>query len=174
LKSFQKECSKKVQFITTVLHEPKLIIFDEPFTGFDPVNANTIKNEILFLRERGATILFSTHNMASVEELCDNITLINKAKTILEGRVDDIRKQWAANEFDLVFQGNVKIEENGMYKILNHQYENDLSTIRLRTAGNIEANDILKTAINAGRVVSFNPALPSMNEIFIRIVESRN
>jgi ABC-2 type transport system ATP-binding protein len=174
VEELSKGMQQKVQFITTVLHEPKLIIFDEPFTGFDPVNANTIKNEILFLRERGATILFSTHNMGSVEELCDNITLINKAKTILEGRVDEIRKQWAANEFDLVFQGNVKIEENGKYKILSHKFENDQSTIRIKTAGDIASNDILKTALNSGRVVSFNPALPSMNEIFIRIVESRN
>jgi len=174
VEELSKGMQQKVQFITTVLHEPKLIIFDEPFTGFDPVNANIIKNEILFLRERGATILFSTHNMGSVEELCDNITLIDRAKTILEGRVDEIRKKWAANEYDLVFQGDTKIEENGMYKILNHQYENGYSTIRLKTIGDISVNDILKTAINAGSVVSFNPALPSMNEIFIRVVESRN
>jgi ABC-2 type transport system ATP-binding protein len=174
VEELSKGMQQKVQFITTVLHEPRLIIFDEPFTGFDPVNANIIKNEILFLRERGATILFSTHNMASVEELCDNITLIDKAKTILEGRVDEIRKQWAANEYDLVFHGDVKLEENGMFKVLNHQYENDQSAIRLKTKGNIEINDILKTAVNAGRVVSFNPSLPSMNEIFIRVVESRN
>ncbi|MBG0860245.1 MAG: ATP-binding cassette domain-containing protein [Bacteroidales bacterium] len=174
VEELSKGMQQKVQFITTVLHEPKLIIFDEPFTGFDPVNANIIKNEILFLRERGATILFSTHNMGSVEELCDNITLIDRAKTILEGRVDEIRKKWAANEYDLVFQGDTKIEENGMYKILNHQYENGYSTIRLKTIGDITVNDILKTAINTGSVVSFNPALPSMNEIFIRVVESRN
>ncbi len=125
VEELSKGMQQKVQFITTVLHEPKLIIFDEPFTGFDPVNTNIIKNEILFLRERGATIIFSTHNMGSVEELCDNITLINKAKTILEGSVDEIRRQWAANEYDLVFHGDVKIEENGHYKILSQQYEND-------------------------------------------------
>jgi len=174
VEELSKGMQQKLQFVTTVLHEPKLIIFDEPFTGFDPVNANTIKNEILFLRQRGATILFSTHNMASVEELCDNITLIDKAKTILEGRVDNIRKQWAANEFDLVFQGDVRIEENGMYKILNHNYEKGQSTVRLKTIANIEPNEILKNAIKAGTIVSFNPALPSMNEIFIRVVETRN
>jgi ABC-2 type transport system ATP-binding protein len=160
--------------VTTVLHEPKLLIFDEPFTGFDPVNTNIIKNEILFLRERGATIIFSTHNMGSVEELCDNITLINKAKTILEGSVDEIRSKWAANEYDLVFAGNVDLGDNGQYKILNKQADNDKCTIRLRTTGPVDTNEILKTAIKSGKVLSFNPALPSMNEIFIRVVEARN
>lgn len=174
VEELSKGMQQKVQFIITILHEPKLIIFDEPFTGFDPVNANIIKNEILFLRERGATIIFSTHNMGSVEELCDNITLINKAKTILEGSVDEIRSQWAANEFDLVFSGDVKIEENGLYKILNRQFDNNKSTIRLKTAGKAVTNEILNTVMKSGEIISFNPALPSMNEIFIRVVESRN
>jgi ABC-2 type transport system ATP-binding protein len=169
-----KGMQQKVQFLMTILHEPKLIIFDEPFTGFDPVNANIIKNEILFLRERGATIIFSTHNMSSVEELCDNITLINKAKTILEGSVDDIRGKWAANEFDLVLHGNVNIQENSQYKILNHSFDNDKSTIRLKTVSDISTNEILNNAMKSGKIISFNPALPSMNEIFIRVVESRN
>ena len=111
VEELSKGMQQKVQFITTVLHEPKLIIFDEPFTGFDPVNTNTIKKEILFLRERGATIIFSTHNMESVEELCDNITLIDRAKTILEGSVNEIRNKWAANEYDLVFEGDVNLED---------------------------------------------------------------
>ena len=175
VEELSKGMQQKVQFITTVLHEPGLIIFDEPFTGFDPVNANIIKNEILFLRERGATIIFSTHNMGSVEELCDRITLINKAKTILEGNVNEIRSQWAANEYDLVFSGNVSVEENGQFKIISRQYENDKSSIRLKTAsGNVSANEILSSVMSRGTLISFNPALPSMNEIFIRVVESRN
>jgi ABC-2 type transport system ATP-binding protein len=105
VEELSKGMQQKVQFITTVLHEPKLLIFDEPFTGFDPVNANLVKNEILFLRERGATIIFSTHNMSSVEELCDNITLINKGRSILEGSVDEIRRKWAGNGYDLVYEG---------------------------------------------------------------------
>jgi ABC-2 type transport system ATP-binding protein len=133
-----------------------------------------VKNEILFLRERGATIIFSTHNMESVEELCDNITLINKAKTILEGNVDDIRKQWAANEYDIVFQGDVTLAGNSHFSILNKQTENGKSTIRLKTAGGMETNEILQNALKSGKVISFNPALPSMNEIFIRVVENRN
>jgi len=169
-----KGMQQKVQFLTTVLHEPKLIIFDEPFTGFDPLNANIIKNEILFLRERGATIIFSTHNMSSVEELCDNITLINKAKTILEGKVSEIRSKWAANEYELVLDGNVNIHENGKYNILNQEFENNKTTVRLKTVSDISVNEILNTAMKSGNLISFNPALPSMNEIFIRVVESRN
>jgi ABC-2 type transport system ATP-binding protein len=174
VEELSKGMQQKVQFITTVLHEPKLLIFDEPFTGFDPLNANIVKNEILFLRDRGATIIFSTHNMASVEELCDNITLIDKAKTILEGSVDEIRSKWAANEYDLVFEGDVKIEGNGYFNILTQKKENDKSIIRLKTTSNISTNDILQTMVKSGSVVSFNPALPSMNEIFIRVIEARN
>jgi ABC-2 type transport system ATP-binding protein len=174
VEELSKGMQQKVQFVTTVLHEPKLLIFDEPFTGFDPVNTNIIKNEILFLRERGATVIFSTHNMGSVEELCDNITLINKAKTILEGSVNEIRNQWAANEYELVFGGDIKIEETGHFSIINNQKENGKTIIRLKTTGDIGTNEILKTAVKSGRVISFNPALPSMNEIFIRVVEARN
>jgi len=174
VEELSKGMQQKVQFVITVLHEPKLIIFDEPFTGFDPVNTNVIKNEILFLRERGATIIFSTHNMESVEELCDNITLINKAKTILEGNVYDIRKQWAANEYDVVFEGNVTLEGDGQFNILNKQTEGDKSVIRLKAKSSADTNDILKTALKSGKVISFNPSLPSMNEIFIRVVEARN
>jgi ABC-2 type transport system ATP-binding protein len=172
VEELSKGMQQKVQFITTILHEPKLIIFDEPFTGFDPMNANTIKNEILFLRERGATIIFSTHNMGSVEELCDNITLINKAKTILEGRVDEIRKQWAANEYDIEFEGDVRIENNGYYNTLSQNFDKGKSSIRIKTTSNIQTNDILQTVMKSGKLISFNPALPSMNEIFIRVVET--
>ena len=173
IEELSKGMAQKVQFVTTVLHEPKLLIFDEPFTGFDPLNTNIIKNEILYLRERGATIIFSTHNMESVEELCDNITLIDKAKTILEGSVHEIRSRWAANEYDLVFDGDVKIEGNGHFNILNQQKENNKSVIRLKTTSSITTNDILQTVMKSGNLVSFNPAMPSMNEIFIRVIESR-
>jgi ABC-2 type transport system ATP-binding protein len=174
IEELSKGMAQKVQFVTTVLHEPRLLIFDEPFTGFDPLNTNIIKNEILFLRERGATIIFSTHNMESVEELCDNITLIDKAKTILEGDVNEIRNQWAANEYDLVFEGAVKIEGNGHYNILRQKQEGNRSIIRLKTTSNIKTNEILHTLMESGSLVSFNPSLPSMNEIFIRVIENRN
>ena len=173
VEELSKGMQQKVQFVTTILHEPKLLIFDEPFTGFDPLNTKVIKNEILFLREKGATIIFSTHNMESVEELCDNITLIDKAKTILEGSVHQIRSKWAANEYDLIFDSEVKIEDNGHYSILNHLKENNKSIIRLKTKDDVNTNDILQNLMRSGTIISFNPALPSMNEIFIRVVEAR-
>jgi len=173
VEELSKGMQQKVQFVTTVLHEPKLLIFDEPFSGFDPLNTKIIKEEILFLRERGATIIFSTHNMESVEELCDNITLIDKAKTILEGSVHDIRSKWAANEYDLVFDGDVKVEVNGHYNILNQKKENNKSIFRLKTTSDIQTNDLIKSVIKSGNLISFNPALPSMNEIFIRVIENR-
>ena len=112
--------------------------------------------------------------MESVEELCDNITLIDRAKTILEGRVDEIRKQWAANEYDLVFNGDVNVEGNGHYSILSQKKDNNRSLVRLKTTSDISTNDIIQTVMKSGGLVSFNPALPSMNEIFIRVVENRN
>lgn len=174
VEELSKGMQQKVQFITTVLHEPRLLIFDEPFTGFDPLNTNIVKNEILFLRERGATIIFSTHNMGSVEELCDNITLINRAETILEGSVDEIRKAWAANEYDLILEGKADIPENNLFSVLHHQHDNNKSIVRLKTKNNTTSNEILQSIINEGKIISFNPALPSMNEIFIRVVEARN
>jgi ABC-2 type transport system ATP-binding protein len=112
--------------------------------------------------------------MESVEELCDNITLIDKAKTILEGSVNEIRSKWAANEYDLVFDGNVKIEGNSHYSVLKQQNENNKSIYRLKTTSDINTNNILQTVMREGNIVSFNPALPSMNEIFIRVIEARN
>lgn len=174
VEELSKGMQQKVQFVTTVLHEPRLLIFDEPFSGFDPVNTNVIKNEILFLRERGATVILSTHNMGSVEELCDNIALINKSKTILEGRVDDIRMQWAGDEYEIVFDGDVALTGNGEIKVLDRQVENNRSTIRFKAGHDRNTNQILTEAVSRGKVISFNPALPSMNDIFIRVVEAQN
>lgn len=174
VEELSKGMAQKVQFVTTILHEPRLLIFDEPFTGFDPLNTKIVKEEILFLRDRGATIIFSTHNMESVEELCDNITLINKAKTILEGSVNEIRSKWAANEYDVVFEGNVNIESNGHFNVLKQQCTDSKSTIRLKTTSDISTNNIIGAVMKSGNLLSFNPALPSMNEIFIRVVEAGN
>lgn len=170
VEELSKGMQQKVQFITTILHEPKLLIFDEPFSGFDPLNANTIKNEILYLREQGATIIFSTHNMASVEELCDNITLINKSKAILEGRVVDIRNQWSGNEYELVLKGDVNLDDNQFYHILNRKVDEGKCTVKLRANNNSSVNDILQNVITKAEISSFNPTLPSMNDIFIRVV----
>lgn len=174
VEELSKGMQQKVQFVTTVLHEPKLLIFDEPFTGFDPINVKQIKDEILFLRERGATIIFSTHNMSSVEELCDNITLINKANTILEGSVEKIRHDWAGNEFEIVFAGEVTPSANGHFTVLSSTFDEGRSTVLVKAADPVDSNGILSAMTAAGQVLSFNPALPSMNEIFIRVVETKN
>ena len=174
VEELSKGMQQKVQFVTTVLHEPRLLIFDEPFTGFDPINVKQIKDEILFLRERGATIIFSTHNMSSVEELCDNITLINKAHTILEGSVEKIRHDWAGNEFEIVFAGEVTPTANGHFTVLSSTFDEGKSRVIVKAADPVDNNAILGAMTAAGTVLSFNPALPSMNEIFIRVVETKN
>jgi ABC-2 type transport system ATP-binding protein len=174
VEELSKGMQQKVQFATTVLHEPQLLIFDEPFTGFDPINVRQIKDEILFLREKGATIIFATHNMGSVEELCDNITLINKAKTILEGRVDTIRQEWAGNEFDVVFDGEVTPSGNAHFSVIRSQFEKGRSNVRIKAADTRDTNEIIRSMTAAGTVIAFNPALPSMNDIFIRVVETKN
>ena len=174
VEELSKGMQQKVQFVTTVLHEPRLLIFDEPFTGFDPINVKQIKDEILFLRERGATIIFSTHNMSSVEELCDNITLINKANTILEGSVEKIRHDWAGNEFEIVFAGEVTPSTNGHFTMLSSTFDEGKSRVIVKATDPVDNNAILGAMTAAGTVLSFNPALPSMNEIFIRVVETKN
>jgi len=174
VEELSKGMAQKVQFVTTVLHEPKLIIFDEPFTGFDPVNANIIKNEILFLRERGATILFSTHNMGSVEELCDNITLIDHGRSMLEGNVDEIRKSWAGNEYMVTFDGKVMVPENGNFRILESTEEDHKTAIKLKSLTPASSNQILSELMKSGNILSFSPALPSMNDIFLRVVQSKS
>ncbi len=174
VEELSKGMQQKVQFVTTVLHEPKLLIFDEPFTGFDPINVKQIKDEILFLRERGATIIFSTHNMSSVEELCDNISLINKAHTILQGSVEKIRRDWAGDEYDVVFAGEVTPSGNNRYSVVNSSFEGGKSSVHIRAAGTSDINEVIRDMTVAGQVLSFNPALPSMNEIFIRVVETKN
>jgi ABC-2 type transport system ATP-binding protein len=173
VEELSKGMQQKAQFVSTIIHEPQLLIFDEPFSGFDPVNANLIKNEILNLREKGATVIFSTHNMSSVEELCDNITLIDKSRTILEGRVDEIRKKWAGNEYDISFEGDIDISNNNILKAISKKKENGWSVIRIKTEEGVSTNNILSAAMNAGTVTGFQTALPSMNEIFIRAVEAK-
>jgi ABC-2 type transport system ATP-binding protein len=174
VEELSKGMAQKAQFISTIIHEPKLLIFDEPFSGFDPVNANLIKNEILFLRERGATVLFSTHNMSSVEELCDDITLIHRARVILQGRVDKIRDDWAENEYEVAFHGDVEINTNDHFKLLERKRDNGKTMIRVATGSSIKSNEVLQYLMGSGNIAAFNPALPSMNEIFIKVVQSRN
>ena len=169
-----KGMAQKVQFITTVLHEPKLLIFDEPFSGFDPINANLLKEEILALRDKGSTIIFSTHNMSSVEELCDHITLINKSNNILSGNVEEIRLRHGANIFSLAYRG----EEQALITALNGRAEVLESapspigyhTLKLHVASNEEVRQAIAAANEAVELRSFTEIIPSMNDIFIRAV----
>ena len=176
VEELSKGMAQKVQFIVTVLHNPKLLIFDEPFSGFDPINANVLKNEILKLRDEGATVIFSTHNMASVEELCDNITLINKSHNILTGSVKELRQRFADNRFELGYSGderNLISSVSNMVKIIEPMEKDRDGIARLRFT--LASPEMLRSFIAAANaevdIRSFSQLLPSMDEIFIRTVE---
>ena len=169
-----KGMAQKVQFIATVLHEPKLLIFDEPFSGFDPINANLLKSEILALRDKGATIIFSTHNMSSVEEVCDHITLIDKSRNILSGNVDDIRHRHGANIFEIDYRGN----ETSLLDALNGKCEimdtkpspTGFNRMKIHIATDGEVRGVIAKANESVEIRSFSEIIPSMNDIFIRAV----
>lgn len=179
VEELSKGMAQKVQFIVTVLHNPKLLIFDEPFSGFDPINANVLKREILKLRDEGATVIFSTHNMSSVEELCDNITLINKSHNILTGPVADLRRQFSDNRYELGFEGDAKsliALLQPMVKIIEPMGtdRDGISRIRFSLNNQDDTRDVLAAANAEAMLRTFNPLLPSMDEIFIRTVENAN
>ena len=177
VEELSKGMQQKVQFIVTVLHEPKLLILDEPFSGFDPINANIIKNEILYLKEQGSTILFSTHNMGSVEELCDYIALINKSKKILDGSVKEIRKQNKSNTYELEFTGNMMGFTNAMWtgaELLEHSSDGELNKAKVKLMGKTTANELLQAIIPVAQIQLFREMIPSMNDIFISKVNEGN
>ena len=170
VEELSKGMAQKVQFITTILHEPELLIFDEPFSGFDPINANMLKEEILELKKKGATIIFSTHNMGSVEELCDHITLINKSRNILEGQIDDIRQKYKSNIYEISFNGETeKLEKslNEHYKIIDKTRN---KAVRVKLMHQTNENELLSLIIPSVEIISFNEIIPNMNEIFIKVV----
>ncbi len=173
IEELSKGMQQKAQFISTVIHNPSLLIFDEPFSGFDPVNAGIIKGEILRLRDEGATVIFSTHNMSSVEELCSEITLIDKAKTILEGDVGEIRNRWAGDEYELLLEGSPDLDDNNIFSITSKKRENGNLRVAMTASDGVTTNDILGTVARSAMIISFNRSLPSMNDIFIRVVESK-
>ncbi len=161
---------QKIQFITTVMHNPKLLIFDEPFSGFDPVNANLLKQEILEMRDKGATIIFSTHNMGSVEELCDEISLINRSHVVLQGEINSIREQHKKHLFKIeVQQGN--LQSNDLYEILEtkERHANFTYTLRKRNA-QMSNNELISLLTQQCQLSGFEEILPTMNEIFIETV----
>jgi len=174
IEELSKGMAQKIQFITTILHEPKLLILDEPFSGFDPINVKLIKKEILELREKGATIIFSTHNMESVEEICDDIALINKSKKILEGDVTKIKNEFKSNTFEIVFIGNMIAFSNALwtgFEILDTKQQGDRIFAKVRANNITDVNGLLKSIVNNVKVISVNEVIPSMNDIFIQKVQ---
>lgn len=172
VEELSKGMAQKVQFITTVVHKPSLMILDEPFSGFDPVNAELIRKEILELKEHGATIILSTHNMESVEELCDNIALINKSHLVLSGGVDEIRRQYGNNHVELIYSGeNALAPVDGLFSVISDADDNGRHTAVLSLDHEGLGNDVLTAVIGQGLLVnSFKELLPRMNDIFIKLV----
>ncbi|WP_340113536.1 ABC transporter ATP-binding protein [Maribellus mangrovi] len=177
VEELSKGMQQKVQFVTTIVHRPKLLIFDEPFSGFDPINANLLKSEILKLRDDGATIIFSTHNMGSVEELCDHIALINKSVKIEDGPTDAIREKYKSNIFDINYTGDFS-EVNRLlgsqYKIMEHSESEKGNTLKVQYLNGNSNNDLLKALMPAAEIRVFEELIPSMNDVFIQAVEEAN
>ncbi|WP_445732875.1 ABC transporter ATP-binding protein [Mariniflexile sp.] len=178
IQELSKGMAQKIQFVVTVLHQPKLLIFDEPFSGFDPINANLIKDEILRLRDNGATVIFSTHRMDSVEELCDDIALIHKSNKILDGKLVDIKRQYKINTFEV---GIHSPDKEALQKELSQKFEvsvahfktleDDLKLSIKLNAGD-KPNDLLGYLTSKGEVSHFVELIPSVNDIFIQTVKS--
>ncbi|HAT65433.1 MAG TPA: ABC transporter ATP-binding protein [Flavobacteriaceae bacterium] len=178
IQELSKGMAQKIQFVVTVLHEPKLLIFDEPFSGFDPINANLIKDEILKLREDGATVIFSTHRMESVEEMCDHIALIHKSNKILDGKLIDIKRQYKSNTFEVALMTERKDEVS---KILKEKFEtfpatyktiNDELQYKVKIPLSHQPNDLLTYLSTLGQVTHFVEVIPSANDIFIQSVKN--
>ena len=176
VEELSKGMQQKIQFVTTIIHEPDILIFDEPFSGFDPINANLLKEAILDLRDKGATILLSTHNMASVEELCDSITLINYGRSILQGKVGDIKRQHDTHQREII----VRCDDNLKVRNIADNYNNikveptDQPNETKLTLFCESPNDLINQLLQVGQLVSFRELLPSMNDIFIQEVQSQN
>lgn len=179
IEELSKGMAQKVQFIITVLHRPRLLIFDEPFSGFDPINANVLKREILELRDQGATVIFSTHNMSSVEELCDNITLINKSKNILTGSVRELKKEFSDNTYEFTFRGDVEtLTAAAVDMARTATPPENLGEGLKKITFSLREPDTLKPLIAAANQAvdlrSFSEVLPSMDDIFIKSVGRYN
>lgn len=173
LSELSKGMAQKIQFVVTVLHRPQLLILDEPFSGFDPVNANLVKDQILYLKEQGTTIILSTHRMESVEEMCDGVALINHSKKILDGSVDEVREHFKQNLFNIVLS-NVKDEE---FRALQERYffQNIIEKngkLHFEIKNEKEQNQLLKELMQVGKINSFDEKIPSMNEVFITAVSN--
>ncbi len=178
IQELSKGMAQKIQFVVCVLHQPKLLIFDEPFSGFDPVNANVIKEEILALKEQGATIIFSTHRMESVEELCDSIALIHQSNKLIEGQLDDVRKQYRTNSFEVgILSDNVEglmFDITQKFTLAPAQFKSLNNELKLEVQlGNASPNELLHILTQRGQVTHFVEKIPSVNDIFIQTVTSK-
>lgn len=170
VEDLSKGMQQKIQFVATVLHEPDLIILDEPFSGFDPINANLIKDEILELRQKGSTIIFSTHRMESVEELCDHIALINKARKVLDGPKKTIKEQFKTHTYHVEYQGGLQ-ELPAAFDVLNTtEIEDGFVRTNIRIPADAAVNDLIRLLLDRVAVRSFGENIPSMNDIFIKAV----
>ncbi len=167
VEELSKGMAQKVQFITTILHNPKLLIFDEPFSGFDPVNAELLKREILELRDKGATIIFSTHNMGTVEDLCENISLVNRSKVVLQGNVAQIRANHATDTY--LIKTDVKLRVDG-FELVSEQHKSGFFESTIKKQMQDTNNTLLQRLMSQTEIHSFQEILPSMNDIFIRTV----
>lgn len=176
LEELSKGMQQKVQFIITVIHEPALLIFDEPFSGFDPVNAERLKQEILELKEKGHTIIFSTHNMASVEEICDNIALINRSQVVLSGNVTEVRNRFRNNTFTLriTSDSSLKNDQANIFTLLSEKEQSGIRELQIHKAEGISNSTLLSTLSEQAEILSFTEELPSMNDIFINTVSGTN
>lgn len=174
VEDLSKGMQQKIQFIGTVIHEPEIIILDEPFSGFDPINVNIIKKEILELRDKGSTILFSTHRMDSVEELCDHIALINKSEKILDGAKKQIKEDFRSNTFLVNHKGDLSQLEPGFELLEKESIEDNLFRSTIRVLNGENPNKLLQSLINITQVYSFMEKIPSMNDIFIAKVNEEN
>ena len=178
VEELSKGMAQKVQFITTVLHRPNLLIFDEPFSGFDPINADLLKQEILRLRDEGATVIFSTHNMSSVEEICDHITLINKAHNILSGPVEEVRQRYGRNRYKLAYEGDeaslAGVLENKAIILPADEADAKRNEVTFRLNEGVTPRDVISAINEAVEIRSFSEDSPTMNEIFIQAVNENN
>ena len=177
MEDLSKGMAQKVQFITTVLHEPELLILDEPFSGFDPINTNLIKSEILRLRDEGATVMLSTHNMASVEEICDDMALIDKGKVVLDGKVSEVKERFKEHVYDVRFKGQMLGFTNALWTGFELIEKEDLKNkdfrARIRLLGDNKVNDLLMAVMPHAEINEINEVIPSMNDIFIKVVENK-
>ncbi|MDR2816410.1 MAG: ATP-binding cassette domain-containing protein [Proteiniphilum sp.] len=170
VEELSKGMQQKVQFISTVIHNPDLLIFDEPFSGFDPVNMDIVKKEMLRLKDEGKTIILSTHNMESVEELCDNIALIHNAQVVLQGKVFDIRKEYRPNIFRFRLTGNEFNLEHPSFTLLSKEPYHEFIDLRIQKEGDFSSNELVRLILDRYEVVSYDEELPTMNDVFIRTV----